>query len=155
MAAVDYTNLTRAIIKHMADNTESALDVGGPEPFDPSDKPYWCVLSVTAVSDSPSRELPRRGALTVLATCRVALHSNLYTVTTYASEIAEHLNRAYISVYDYEADEENGLLVGHIQMKEPKISRINLAQTWQEMTVTVAGTWQLDTGSTLQSLPRV
>lgn len=153
MPAVDYTNITRAIFKHMADSTDAALDVGQPEPFDPTDKPYWYELSVPTITGSISRDAPRDGTLVVIAKCFVADSTNLYTPTSFAGEIAQYLDRRYISVYDYETNEETGTLVGHIRFDEPVLSRPRVRQTWQEITITIKGWWRMDTGATLQTLP--
>ena len=153
MSAIDYTNLQRAIVKHMADNVTAEVDIGQPMVFTPEDQPYWYALEVQSVTDNPSREYPRNGNITVRVMCRVALRSNVYAITTFASEVTEHLNRAYIPVYDYEANAESGVSVGSIQMREPTMSRPTVGETWQEITVTVQGRWQMDRGSTLQTLP--
>lgn len=129
------------------------MDVGGPQRFDPTGKDYWLVANVMSISSNRGREWPRMGEIVLEVCCYTSVQTNLYACSAFASEIAEHLDRKYLSVLDYEADEQDGVEVGYIRFKEPQIGREKPVQTWQEIRIMVKGEYSLDRASTIPILP--
>lgn len=122
--------------------SSGALEAQMPLRFDPDDPDLsqWLHAYIASIEGDYTRSGGWEGDVVVSVTALVRDQDNLYGKLDLSGTVGEAMSGLVLNIYDYDADATNGVKIGYVRFKEPRVSSGSLDRgTRQEVTFTITG----------------